>query len=216
MGFRNINGYDRKCFFLSLDTRLRRMEAGTPYRIRLINPREGQCGFVDGVRGSIAWDHANNDDQVLLAPNGRPSYPFAAAVEDHEDGITEAIQGDEWLMSAMRQTVICHALGWHPPRFAHLPTLLNEAGEALFPHREEAYAQVETYRTPPDVILNYLAWPTFMFEDGRQKFTLEQMVEHFDFGRIGKMQPKLDTDRLMWLQEQYQLMWLQAQMLSQR
>lgn len=162
--------------------------------------------FVDAVRGPVKWQHAEHEDQVLVGPSGHPSYAFASAVDDHEDQVTDAIQADEWLPSAIRQVTICHGLGWEPPRFAHLPALLNEAGELLYPHREEAYALVENYRragTHPDALLNYLAWPTFTFADKRQKFSLAELAEHFDFGRIGKMQPRLDTARLTWLQEQY-------------
>lgn len=198
--------YDRKCFFLPPDVVRSRLALGHEYRIRLISPVEGEGMFVDAVRGSVKWQHADMDDKVLLTPQGSPTYDFTAVVDNHDDQLTHVIQGDEWLLSACRQVTICHALGWEPPTFAHLPMLLTEHGADSLLSRQESYAQLQTYRnagTHPDALLNYLAWPTFMFDDQRQKFTLAELAQHFDFGRIGKMQPQLDTARLTWLQEQY-------------
>jgi glutamyl-tRNA synthetase len=48
-------------------------------------------------------------------------YHLASVVDDHDFGITHVIRAVEHLSNTPRQWFIARALGWEPPRFAHLP-----------------------------------------------------------------------------------------------
>jgi glutamyl-tRNA synthetase len=55
----------------------------------------------------------------------------------------------------------------------------------------------------PEAMCNYLAMMGWTMPDGREKFGLEDIVEHFDFGRISLGGPVFDLQKLTWLNAQY-------------
>ena len=193
--------YGRRCFFLSQDEVRQRLAANVPHCVRLIAPNEGEAAFCDAVRGVV---RGPLDDLVLLDARETPSTVFAAACDDYEDRITQVVQGEERPEDALAQVQTCHALGWTPPCFAHLPALRGEDGATL--QKGSSATLVDTYRkadTPPEALLCYLASPTFGFPDGRQMFSLGEMARDFDFALVGKGPcPQLTAARLAWLSEQ--------------
>ena len=79
---------DDPCRDLPLEDALRRVEAGEPYVIRQLIPKEGTTTFHDAVFGDITVENSTLDDQVLLKRDGLPTYNFANVIDDHLMGIT--------------------------------------------------------------------------------------------------------------------------------
>jgi glutamyl-tRNA synthetase len=89
--------------------------------IRLKMPAEGSCRFVDLIRGEVEFEWAAEQDHVIQRADGTFLYHLASVVDDHDFGITHVIRAVEHLSNTPRQWFIASALGWDPPRFAHLP-----------------------------------------------------------------------------------------------
>lgn len=70
-------------------------------------------------------------DFVIQKRDGGPAYQLAVVVDDAATGVTEVVRGDDLVPSTPRQLLLYEALGFRPPRFAHVPLVLDAAGMRL-------------------------------------------------------------------------------------
>lgn len=197
-------GYDRLCRFLSSEEAMARMERGDPYVIRLAMPLTGQTRFVDGLRGEIVVDNGVVDDQVLLKSDGFPTYHLANVVDDHAMKITHVIRAEEWIVSTPKHIQLYNAFGWTPPAFYHMPLLRNPDRSKISKRRNPV--SLDYYRDAgffPEALLNFLALMGFSFGDNREKFTVSEMIEVFDFAKVHPGEPVFDIQKLTWLNGLY-------------
>ena len=68
---------------------------------------------------------ARIDDVVLLRNDGAPAYNLAVVVDDHAQGITTVVRGDDLAPSTPRQLHLADQLGHPHPRHAHIPLVLG-------------------------------------------------------------------------------------------
>jgi glutamyl-tRNA synthetase len=71
------------------------------------------------------------DDLVLQRNDGVPAYNLAVVVDDHEQGITEVVRGDDLLPSTPRQLHVQRLLGFTSPSYGHVPLVVGADGERL-------------------------------------------------------------------------------------
>jgi glutamyl-tRNA synthetase len=71
------------------------------------------------------------DDVVLRRNDGVPAYNLAVVVDDHAQGVTEVVRGDDLLTSTPRQMLLGQLLGYAAPRYAHVPLVMSLNGERL-------------------------------------------------------------------------------------
>lgn len=190
-------GYDRHCRDLDPAESLRRAEAGEPYVVRLKMPLTGTCIIEDGLRGSINREYGESDDQVLQKSDGFPTYHLANVVDDHYMGITHVIRGEEWISSTPKHIVLYEAFGWEAPRFFHLGLLRNPNGSKLSKRKNPV--SVDYYRELgflPESMLNYLGTMGFSISGDRDRFTLDEMIEAFDWSRVSAGGPVFDPVKL--------------------
>lgn len=135
--------YDRTCTRLAAGEAERRAAAGERHVIRLLVP-PGSTSFRDIVRGSVTFNNADVDDQVLLKSDGWPTYHLASVVDDTAMDISHVIRGQEWLPSTPKHLMLYAAMGVPPPTFAHLPILLNPDRSKL--SKRSGDASVEDFK----------------------------------------------------------------------
>ncbi len=181
-----------------------RIKAGDSYVVRLkVMPGE-TVRFEDAVRGWVAFDTAQVDDQVLLKSDGMPTYHLANVVDDHAMGITHVIRGEEWLPSTPKHVLLYHFLGWEPPKMAHLPLILSPTGGKLSKRNAEKSGipvSVRQYREAgyePEALLNFLAFLGWNPGTDREVFTLDELVEAFTLERVGSSGVQFNLDKLRW------------------
>jgi glutamyl-tRNA synthetase len=90
--------------------------------------------------------------------------------------------------------------GWQPPVLCHLPLLRNPDRSKLSKRKNPT--SIRYYRQLgilPQALLNYLALMGWTMPDGREFFTLAQMVQQFDPSRIALGGPVFDVKKLTWL-----------------
>ena len=59
------------------------------------------------------------------------AYQLAVVVDDGLMGITHVVRGQDLLESTPRQVWLHRALGFQPPRYFHLPLLVDREGRRL-------------------------------------------------------------------------------------
>ena len=197
-------GYDRRYRDLDPAEARRRAEAGESHVIRMKAPLEGSVEFDDVIRGSIRFDATQVDDQILLKSDGFPTYHLAAVVDDHLMEITHVIRGEEWLSSTPKHLLLYQFLGWTPPRFAHLPLVVNMQGKKL--SKRDGDVSVGAYRQEgylPEGLLNFLALLGWSNGDNQEIWTLEEMGKVFSLERVQPSPAAFDTDKLRHINQQH-------------
>jgi glutamyl-tRNA synthetase len=71
------------------------------------------------------------DDVVLERNDGVPAYNLAVVVDDHLQGVTQVVRGDDLLSSTPRQVHLQRLLGFQHPEYAHVPLVLGPDGSRL-------------------------------------------------------------------------------------
>lgn len=196
--------YDRRYRHLPKDEAKARIDRGDPYVIRLAMPLTGQTRFVDGLRGEIVIENATIDDQVLLKSDGFPTYHLANVVDDHLMGISHVIRAEEWIISTPKHIQLYRAFGWEPPQFLHMPLLRNPDKSKISKRKNPV--SLDYYRDAgyfPEALLNFLALMGFAFGGDREKFSLSEMIEVFDFSKVSPGEPVFDLQKLSWLNGLY-------------
>jgi glutamyl-tRNA synthetase len=177
---------------------------GAPWVIRLKVPREGTTSFEDVLRGKVEFENQGVDDQVLLKSDGFPTYHLANVVDDHHMRITHVIRGEEWINSTPKHVLLYNGFGWTAPSFCHLPLLRNEDKSKVSKRKNPT--SIFWYKHAgilPDALRNYLGLMGWTMPDGREVFSLEEMVKNFDISRITLGGPVFDLKKLFWLNGKY-------------
>lgn len=88
--------------------------------------------FEDGVCGAKSSNVANEvGDFLILRRDKVPSYQLAVVVDDARQGVTSVVRGEDLLDSTARQLFLYEALGSTPPRFFHVPLVVDAEGVRL-------------------------------------------------------------------------------------
>lgn len=193
----SVLGYDGRCRSLSPAEAAARMAAGEPHVIRLRVPDDGETVFVDHLRGELRFENRLVDDQVLFKSDGFPTYHLANVVDDHHMGITHVIRGEEWITSTPKHVLLYKAFGWELPEFFHLG-LLRNADKSKLSKRKNPVS-VFHYRDLgylPETLLNFMANLGYSMGDDRERFTVGEMIAHFDWARVSPGGPVFDQAKL--------------------
>jgi glutamyl-tRNA synthetase len=181
---------------------------GRPYVVRMKVPQNTSTTFRDELRRDITFDHSNVDDQVLLKSDGFPTYHLANVVDDHLMQITDVIRAEEWISSTPKHVLLYNAFGWQAPRFWHMP-LLRNIDKSKISKRKNPVSLIYYQQAGflPEAIINFLGlmgggMPADI-NNGTEKFTLAEMVEHFVFTNIRLGGPVFDLTKLKWLNGEY-------------
>jgi glutamyl-tRNA synthetase len=177
--------------------------AGVQPVLRFKNPQTGAVEWNDKVKGEISIRNEELDDLVIARPDGTPTYNFCVVVDDIDMGITHVIRGDDHVNNTPRQINIFKALGKEPPVYAHLPTVLNEAGEKM--SKRNGAKPVTQYRDEgylPDAMVNYLARLGWSHGDA-EIFSRAQFLGWFNLDHLGKSAAQFDEAKLRWVNAQH-------------
>lgn len=104
-------------------------QAARAWRLRV---PDAEYGFVDRVQGAARQNLAREvGDFVLLRADGQYAYQLAVVVDDAAQGVNAVVRGVDLLDSTARQIYLQQRLGLPTPVYAHLPVVVNAAGEKL-------------------------------------------------------------------------------------
>jgi glutamyl-tRNA synthetase len=200
---------------LSKDESDRRAAAGEPFVIRYRVPREtGRIvQFTDEVYGEQSKSAADIEDFALLRSNGMPTYHMASCADDAELKISHIIRGQDHLTNTFKHVLIFEALGYGPPKFAHLPLLIAPDGSKLSKRKHGPVVSVTTYRDAgflSHAYVNFLCLLGWSPKDDRERMTREELVAVFGFEGVNRSNAVVnfsDEDpidpKALWLNSQH-------------
>jgi glutamyl-tRNA synthetase len=196
--------YDRHCRGLSAADVEANVRKQLPHVVRLKMPVAGVTSFTDEIRGLVEIENTRMDDQVLLKSDGYPTYHLANVVDDHLMKISHVIRAEEWINSTPKHVVLYDAFGWEKPKFAHLP-LLRNADKSKISKRKNPVALTYYQRAGvlPEALVNFLANMGWSFGNDVEFFTVDDMVQKFEFKNIHLGGPVFDTVKLTWMNQHY-------------
>ena len=193
--------YDGRCRRFSAAEREAQRREGRPESVRFEVP-PGDLALLDLVRGEVRFPAGMVGDFVLLRSNGLPTYNFACVVDDAGMRISHVIRAEEHLSNTPRQLMLYRALGVEPPRFAHVPLILNRDRTKMSKRAGEAAVAVGDWRRAgylPEALLGYLALLGFHPGDAREILSRAELLEAFTLDRVGKSGSVFDADKLRWV-----------------
>ena len=199
-----IMQYDKHCLSIPKEAAERRVAAGEPFVIRQNNPRTGTTTFHDEIYGDITVDNSELDDMVLIKSDGFPTYNFANVVDDHLMEISHVVRGQEYLSSSPKYNRLYEAFGWEVPIYVHCPTITNELHQKL--SKRSGHASFEDLIEQgfvSEAVVNFVALLGWSPEGDRELFSLKELAEVFDYGRISKSPAVFDMTKLRWMNGEY-------------
>jgi len=177
-----------------------KLAADVPYVIRMKVPDEGTCIIDDMLRGTIEIDWSQVDCQILLKSDGMPTYHLANVVDDHLMDITHVIRGEEWINSAPKHQLLYQYFDWDMPVLCHMPLLRNPDKSKLSKRKNPTSINYyERMGFLPEAVVNYLGRMGWSMPDESEKFSLAEMISHFDISRVSLGGPIFDVEKLSWL-----------------
>jgi glutamyl-tRNA synthetase len=160
--------------------------------------------IVGDVTRELTDREAVDPDFVIVRSDGQPVFHLVNVIDDLEMGITHVLRGEDHLSNTPKHIALFRAFGVEPPRYAHIPLILNkdgtkmskrEQGASLTTYMEEGYA--------PEAVVNYLCLLGWSPKGNREKIPLQEVIELFDLPQILRHNARFDLDKLRWLNAEY-------------
>jgi len=143
-------------------------------------------------------------DWVLVRSDGQPVFHFVNVVDDLEMKITHVIRGEDHISNTAKHIALFRAFEVEPPKYAHIPLILNldgtkmskrDQGAALRYYTDEGYV--------PEAVVNYLCLLGWSPKENREKLPLNEIIALFDLPQILRHNARFDLEKLHWLDGEY-------------
>jgi len=171
--------------------------------LRLRIPDEGTTVVNDLIHGSVAFDHGQLDDWILVRSDGTPTYNFCVVVDDVTMGITHVIRGNDHLSNTPKQILCYEALGYPVPEMAHVSMILGADRSRL--SKRHGATSVQAFRDQgilAEAMVNYLARLGWSHGD-QEIFSREELVQLFDIKDVASSGAVFDQTKLEWFSHHY-------------
>ncbi|HWD90954.1 MAG TPA: glutamate--tRNA ligase [Verrucomicrobiae bacterium] len=162
----------------------------------------------DLIKGDVHRDLTDREqvdpDFVIVRSDGQPVFHFVNVVDDLEMDITHVIRGEDHLSNTAKHIALFKAFGVEPPKYAHIPLILNADGSKM--SKRDRGASLNTYTDEgfvPEAVNNYLCLLGWSPKENREKLPIAEVIERFDLPQIHKSNAKFDFEKLLWLQGEY-------------
>lgn len=196
--------YAGRCRQLLPDDAQRRRAAGEPAAIRFKVPHGREVVFDDRVRGRVAWHTDVIGDFVLVRSEGRPAYNFAVVVDDGLMGVTDVIRGEDHVSNTPRQLLLYEALGYVPPRFAHLALVMGPDHAPLSKrHGATSVGEFRARGYLPEALRNYLALVGWSPGHDDEVLPVDELARRFSVDAVSKSAGVFDVAKLDWMNRTY-------------
>ncbi len=196
--------YSGRCRGIAPEEAARHREQGEAAAIRL-KIETGVYRWRDLVHGDTGFSSDVMGDFILVRSDGHPAYNFAVVIDDHLMEISHVIRGDDHISNTPRQLAVYRGLGWEPPEFAHLSTILGPDRTRL--SKRHGATSLENFRQMgilPEALANYLALLGWSAADGKTEiFAPNELIAHFSLDHITKSPAVFDQEKLHWLNRHY-------------
>lgn len=199
-----IPKYDRRCLKLGNEEVQKKLKLGESFTIRMKIPDSRIIEIEDIVRGRMVFNTNEIDDQILLKSDGYPTYHLAVVVDDRLMKISYVIRSEEWLPSTPKHILLYEYFGWEPPKWAHLPLILNPDKTKM--SKRKGDVSVESYIEKgylPEAMINFLAFLGWNPGTNKEIYSLKELIKDFSLEKVHKSGAVFNIDKLNWLNGYY-------------
>jgi glutamyl-tRNA synthetase len=153
-----------------------------------------RVGFDDALHGWREFEVARQlGDFVVFRNDGIAAYQLATVVDDEAQGVTEVVRGDDLLLSTARQILLHRALGVMPPRFLHVPLVLDATGLRMAKRRDSTrLAALREAGVPAAQVVGALAASCGWASVG-EHVTPTALVTRYDLSKLPHQPVRLDA-----------------------
>src|ERR1041384_166925 len=162
----------------------------------------------DLVVGDVTRERTDRErldpDFVIVRSDGQPVFHLVNVVDDLEMGITHVIRGEDHLSNTAKHTALSRAFGIEPPKYAHIPLILNQDGTKM--SKRDSGASLTTYSEEgfaSEAVVNYLCLLGWSPKHNREMMPIKDVIEMFDLPQILRHNARFDLDKLHWLSGEY-------------
>ncbi|MDD5348650.1 MAG: glutamate--tRNA ligase family protein [Chthoniobacteraceae bacterium] len=161
----------------------------------------------DLVCGHIEFDLTNPEthpDITIRRPDGGWIFHFVNVVDDIEMKMTHVIRGEDHLSNTPKHLELYAALGAQPPRFAHIPLILNRDGSKM--SKRDQGASIAGYIEQgyaPEAVRNYLCLLGWSPKENREIIPIEEITAKFDVPHLNRKNASFDLEKCHWMNVQY-------------
>jgi len=159
---------------------------------------------VGEVKRELTDREQADPDFVIVRSDGQPLFHFVNVVDDLEMNVTHVIRGEDHLSNTAKHIALFRAFGVEPPKYAHIPLILNIDGTKM--SKRDTGASLTTYMEegyPPEALVNYLCLLGWSPKNNREKMPLGEIIEAFDLPQILRHNARFDLTKLTWLAGEY-------------
>ena len=174
--------------------------------VRFRSPRKPVV-VEDLICGRIEFDMSNpatHPDMTIRRPDGSWIFHFVNVVDDIEMKLTHVIRGEDHLSNTPKHIELYQALGATPPKFAHIPLILNHEGKKL--SKRDGGSSITYFLDQgyaPEAVANYLCLLGWSPGENRERLDVAEIREHFDLEKINRRNAIFDLDKCFWLNGQH-------------
>ncbi|HWB60207.1 MAG TPA: glutamate--tRNA ligase family protein [Chthoniobacteraceae bacterium] len=202
--FQSERGAIYEAYFEKLKTAGKVYEDGGAWRFRFerkpIVMNDEVCGRIEIDMS----DPATNPDMTIRRRDGGWIFHFVNVVDDIEMRISHVIRGEDHLSNTPKHIQLFEALGIAPPKYAHIPLILNKDGSKM--SKRDQGASVSAYIEGgylPEAVRNFLCLLGWSPKDNREKLPIDEIVRIFDLKNINRKGAVFDLEKCAWLNGEY-------------
>ncbi len=159
---------------------------------------------VGEVRRELTDRERLDPDFVIFRSDGQPVFHFVNVVDDLEMKITHVIRGEDHLTNTARHLALFRAFGVEPPKYAHIPLILNPDGSKM--SKSDKGAVLHEYMEAlcvPEAVVNNLFLLGWSPKADRELVPVQEVIEMFDLPQILRHNARFDVDKLHWINSEY-------------
>jgi glutamyl-tRNA synthetase len=159
---------------------------------------------VGDVRRELTDREQLDPDFVIVRSDGQPVFHLVNVIDDLEMAITHVIRGEDHLSNTAKHIALFRAFGVEPPKYAHIPLILNHDGSKM--SKRDQGASLTSYMDEgfaPEAVVNYLCLLGWSPKENREVISVEETVKVFDLPQILRHNARFDLDKLHWLHGEY-------------
>ncbi len=154
---------------------------------------------VGDVRRELTDREQLDPDFVIVRSDGQPVFHLVNVIDDLEMGITHVIRGEDHLSNTAKHIALFRAFGSDPPKYAHIPLILNQDGTKM--SKRDQGASMTTYMDEgfaPEAVANYLCLLGWSPKENREVLSMPEVIQTFDLPQILRHNARFDLDKLHW------------------
>ena len=153
--------------------------------------------MVGSVTRELTDREQVDPDFIIVRSDGQPVFHLVNVVDDLEMAVTHVIRGEDHPSNTPKHIALFRAFGVEPPKYAHIPLILNsdgtkmskrDKGASLGTYIEEGYA--------PEAVVNYLCLLGWSPKGNREKIARSEVIELFDLPQILRHNARFDLTKL--------------------